>query len=103
VPFGSAHGSEQDRVRAPRLVEHVGPDRNPVGIDRDAADQALVEIGGEPVSRYGTQGLDGLYGHLLADSVAWQDEDARLQRASFTARRCAAVAGSACGARACSR
>ena len=73
VPFGAADGAEQDRVGGPAGLQHLVGEGGAVGVDRAAADQALVEL--ELAQRL--QQLPRGGDDLGADPVAGQDDYAR--------------------------
>ena len=73
VPLGAADGAEQDRVGGPAGLQHLVGEGGAVGVDRAAADQALVEL--ELSQRL--QQLLGRRDDFRADPVAGQDDYAR--------------------------
>ena len=69
VPFGAADGAEQDRVGGAAGRQHLVGEGDAVGVDRDAAEQPLVEL----ELAQGPQQLPRGSNDFRADPVTGQD------------------------------
>ena len=76
VPLRPAHGAQQHGVGCAAAFQHLGGQRDPVLVDRDAADRRPLDLeaGIEP-GRERVQELQPCPDHLGTDPVARQDDD----------------------------
>ena len=74
VPFRSADGAEQNRVAVLRVLEHVIGQRSAGGVERVAADHALLELEiDRRTARDDLENLQSFADDLGADAVTFEN------------------------------